>query len=140
MGEKLLTEVGRCLPSHGRNRIAGSGTVVSTLVQLSVRLLMSDRPEVHGTPPSGGMRWISAGTFQMGDDNAYPEEGPAHTVSVGGFWIDECPVTNADFAAFVAETDYLTVAERPLDPATYPGAEPKLLKPAARFSSCLLAP
>ena len=35
------------------------------------------------------MRWIVGGPFRMGDDNAYPEEAPAHTVTVGGFWIDE---------------------------------------------------
>jgi len=92
---------------------------------------MSDRPLVDGTPPNGGMRWISAGTFQMGDDNAYAEEGPAHIVSVSGFWIDELLVANTDFAAFVAETDYLTVAERQLDLAAYPGADPELLKPGS---------
>ena len=122
MGEKLLTEVSRCLLyDSSRNRIAGSGTI--TLVQLSVRPLMSNRPVVDGTPPNGGMRGISAGTFQMGDDNAYPEERPVHAVSVSGYWINEYPVTNGDFAAFVAETDYLTVAERPLNTAAYPGAE-----------------
>ena len=46
----------------------------------------------------------------MGDDNAYSEEGPARTVGVSGFWIDEYPVTNADYAASVAETDHVTLA------------------------------
>ena len=32
------------------------------------------------------------------------------------------PVTNAQFAAFVDATGYVTVAERPLDPADFPGA------------------
>jgi formylglycine-generating enzyme required for sulfatase activity len=77
------------------------------------------------------MRWIAGGTFQMGDDNAYPEEAPAHAVTVSSFWIDEYAVTNADFAAFIAETSYRTVAERPLDPAAYPGAEPELLTPGS---------
>jgi sulfatase modifying factor 1 len=40
-------------------------------------------------------------------------------------------VTNAEFADFVAATGYRTVAERPLDPADYPGAKPELLKPGA---------
>jgi formylglycine-generating enzyme required for sulfatase activity len=60
----------------------------------------------------------------MGDDNAYPEEAPAHPVSISGFWIDVFAVTNADFAAFVEATRYLTLAERPLDPSAYPGADP----------------
>jgi formylglycine-generating enzyme required for sulfatase activity len=77
------------------------------------------------------MRWIAGGIFRMGADNAYPEEAPVHTVTVSGFWIDEYAVTNADFAEFAAATGYRTVAERPLDPATYPGVDPKLLKPGS---------
>jgi formylglycine-generating enzyme required for sulfatase activity len=43
---------------------------------------------------------------------------------------------NADFAAFIAATGYVTFAERPLDPALYPGAQPDLLKPAVSCSAC----
>ena len=57
----------------------------------------------------------------MGSDAHYPEEAPAHAVTVDGFWIDRFAVTNAQFAVFVAATGYLTVAERPLDPGL-PGA------------------
>ena len=97
---------------------------------------MSDRPVTEcipedAPPPGDGMRWIPGGTFRMGDDNAYPEEAPAHTATVSGFWIDEHVVTNADFAAFVMATGYRTVAERPLDPAAYPGADPGLLIPGS---------
>lgn len=77
------------------------------------------------------MRWIPGGTFQMGADGSYPEEAPVHAVTVGGFWIDECAVTNAEFAAFVDATGYRTVAERPIDPAFYPGADPALLVPGS---------
>jgi len=52
-------------------------------------------------------------------------------VTVSGFWMDEHTVTNEAFAAFVAATGYRTVAERPLDPALYPGADPMLLKPGS---------
>jgi sulfatase modifying factor 1 len=38
-------------------------------------------------------------------------------------------LTNAQFARFVAQTGYVTLAERPLDPALYPGALPELLVP-----------
>jgi formylglycine-generating enzyme required for sulfatase activity len=75
------------------------------------------------------MTWITGGSFRMGADFTYPEEAPVHDVTVGGFWIDEFAVTNADFAAFVAATGYLTVAERDPDPAAYPGAQPELLQP-----------
>ncbi len=80
-------------------------------------------------PP--GMRWIPGGGFRMGADLSYPEEGPAHDAAVGGFWIDEYAVTNAEFAAFVAATGYVTLAERPPDPALYPGAPAELLKPGS---------
>ncbi len=85
---------------------------------------------MRGSPPAG-MRWIPGGTFRMGADSFYPEEAPVHAVAVTGFWMDAHAVTNAEFAAFVAATRYETVAERPLDPAAYPGARPELLKPGA---------
>ena len=77
------------------------------------------------------MVWISGGAFLMGSDNHYPEEAPAHRVEVDGFWIDTCAVTNAEFERFVAATGYITVAERPLDPALYPNADPSLAVPGA---------
>jgi formylglycine-generating enzyme len=33
------------------------------------------------------MIWIPGGTFRMGSDQHYPEEAPAHRVSLNGFWI-----------------------------------------------------
>ena len=77
------------------------------------------------------MKWIPSGTFRMGSDAHYAEEAPAHRVSVDGFWIDECPVTNADFRRFVDATGYVTTAERPADVADYPGALPELLMPSS---------
>ena len=73
------------------------------------------------------MIWVPGGTFHMGSDAHYPEEASAHSVSVGGFWTDRCPVTNDEFAEFVEATKYQTVAERPLDPADFPGAPPQNL-------------
>jgi formylglycine-generating enzyme len=74
---------------------------------------------------------IEGGEFRMGSDAHYPEEAPAHQVRVDGFFIDPYPVTNRQFAAFVAATGYRTVAERPLNPADYPGALPHMLKPGS---------
>jgi sulfatase modifying factor 1 len=84
-----------------------------------------------GNPPSPTMAWIPGGTFRMGSDDHYPEEAPAHTVSVSGFWIDRSTVTNREFARFVARTGYVTLAEQSPDPADYPGAKPELLVPAS---------
>ena len=40
-----------------------------------------------GKPPFENMVWIPGGTFIMGSDKHYPEEAPAHEVTVEGFWI-----------------------------------------------------
>ena len=77
------------------------------------------------------MRWIPGGTFAMGSEDFYPEERPVHRVAVDGFWMDEHPVTAAEFRRFVRETRYVTVAERPLDPEQYPDADPELLVPGS---------
>ncbi len=91
---------------------------------------MSEVP-AHGAPANdanvAARVWIPGGEFVMGSDRHYPEEAPARRVSVTAFSIDRYPVTNDDFARFVAATGYVTVAERPLDPAEFPGAPPQNL-------------
>jgi formylglycine-generating enzyme required for sulfatase activity len=77
------------------------------------------------------MTWIPGGTFAMGSADFYPEERPVHQVTVDGFWMDEHPVTVAEFQRFAAATRYVTVAQRPLDPADYPDADPALLVPGS---------
>ncbi|HYE85463.1 MAG TPA: formylglycine-generating enzyme family protein [Vicinamibacterales bacterium] len=60
------------------------------------------------------MKSIPAGEFTMGSDADYgmSNERPARRVRVESFSIDEHPVTNAQFAAFVQATGYVTVAEQ----------------------------
>jgi formylglycine-generating enzyme required for sulfatase activity len=70
---------------------------------------------------------VPAGRFRMGSSGFYAEEAPVREVDVGAFAIDRGPVTVSQFACFVRETGYLTVAERPPDPADYPDADPSLL-------------
>jgi formylglycine-generating enzyme required for sulfatase activity len=67
----------------------------------------------------------------MGADDFYPEEQPVRRVDVAGFWIDVHPVTVAEFRSFVKATGYVTVAERPPEPADYPEADPALLVPGS---------
>ncbi|WP_232496330.1 formylglycine-generating enzyme family protein [Novosphingobium kaempferiae] len=77
------------------------------------------------------MIWIPGGTFAMGSDKFYPEEAPVRRVSVDGFWIDATPVTNHQYAQFVAATGYRTVAEVAPDPAQYPGMTPEMAQPGS---------
>lgn len=74
---------------------------------------------------------LPGGSFRMGSTSFYPEEAPIHTATVGPFAIERHPVTNAQYAEFVKDTGYITVAERPLDPALYPGVAPEDLSPGA---------
>ncbi|HQY88331.1 MAG TPA: formylglycine-generating enzyme family protein [Tepidisphaeraceae bacterium] len=64
-----------------------------------------------------GMVAIPAGEFVMGTDdpNSFPDERPAHKVQLKAFFMDETPVTNAQFRAFVEATGYVTTAEKPVD-------------------------
>src|SRR6201990_3515368 len=74
-----------------------------------------------------GMLRIPGGTFRMGSDRHYPEEAPAHRVSVDEFLIDRTPVTNRQFKQFVKATGHVTFAELPPVPKDYPGALPHML-------------
>ncbi len=92
------------------------------------------------TPPADqreGMAWIPGGEFSMGctDPREIPFGGPdpmadarpIHRVRVDGFWMDRTEVTNAQFAAFVKATGYVTVAERTPKAEDFPDAPPENL-------------
>ncbi|WP_285117472.1 formylglycine-generating enzyme family protein [Leifsonia sp. fls2-241-R2A-40a] len=74
---------------------------------------------------------LDGGAFLMGSDEFYPDERPVHEREVGSFWMDRYEVTNEQYAEFVDSTGYVTVAERELDPAAFPGADPAVLVPGA---------
>ena len=94
-------------------------------------------------PAPKGMVWIPGGKSLQGaiasDTHAMGHEHPRHQVTVDGFFMDEHEVTNAQFAQFVDETGYVTVAEREVDweemkkqlPAGTPKPHDSLLKPGA---------
>ena len=58
---------------------------------VSVHVSHPNRPASSGAPPTPtkdvlkDMVWIPGRTFQMGSDGHYPEEAPAHPVTVSGF-------------------------------------------------------
>ena len=79
----------------------------------------------EGRPPAqqlDAMVPIPQGSFRMGSADHYPEEAPVHRVTVGAFSVRSTAVTNSQYATFVGATGYVTVAERPLNPADFPGA------------------
>lgn len=88
-------------------------------------------------PAPTGMVWVPGGEFSMGaidpgdlgplPPDTVADTRPVHRVYVDGFWMDETEVTNAQFAAFVAATGYVTVAERTPTAEEFPGAPPEAL-------------
>lgn len=74
---------------------------------------------------------IEGGTFRMGSEEFYPDERPVHERTVEPFRIDRYEVTNEMFSVFVDATGYVTVAERDLDAAGFPGADPADLVPGS---------
>jgi len=58
--------------------------------------------------------WVAleGGCFAMGETRVYREEGPIRDVCIDPFDMAATEITNDQFAAFVAATDYVTRAER----------------------------
>ena len=64
------------------------------------------------------MAYIPEGIYNMGSSNpnmSLKRELPQHRVKVNAFYMDIHEVTNAQFSAFVAATNYKTIAEREID-------------------------
>lgn len=107
----------------------------------SIIAIIVDKP-INIVAPDG-MAWIPGGTFKQGavsqDKMAMGHEKPAHEVSVDGFFMDISEVTNAQFAKFVNQTGYVTIAERAIDweemknqlPAGTPKPHDSILQPGA---------
>ena len=100
---------------------------MSILLPLAANAVDGTSSSAVPAPPTADMISIAGGTFLMGSDKHYPEERPAHRVSVDGFWIDRTPVTNERFRKFVEATGHVTFAEIPPNPDDYPGALPHML-------------
>ncbi|HEY3726591.1 MAG TPA: formylglycine-generating enzyme family protein [Solirubrobacteraceae bacterium] len=81
--------------------------------------------------PAKDMVWVPDGEFTMGSGDFYPEEGPVRRIAVDGFWIDEHPVTVAEFRRFVKATGHQTTAELTPAQSEYPNADPELLVPGS---------
>ncbi|WP_034410995.1 formylglycine-generating enzyme family protein [Derxia gummosa] len=69
-------------------------------------------PGSEAAPNRAGMKPVPVGRFVPGADAGYAEERGGREVALPAFLIDEHEVTNAQFAAFVRATGYITEAER----------------------------
>lgn len=76
-------------------------------------------------PPRVSEHLIKPDRQKIGSDEFYSEERPARFVKIEPFWIDATEVTNAQFSAFIDETGYVTIAERPPDPSLLPANAPE---------------
>ncbi len=74
-----------------------------------------------------GMCRLDGGLVSFGCNDFYPEEAPVRQIAVEPFLLDISPVTNAQFAAFVDETRYVTLAETAPNPDDYPGILPHMM-------------
>src|SRR4051812_30824473 len=97
------------------NRFTMIGIIVAAAIAAGIGASSSYRSTATAPPPNAapvGMKWIPGGEFTMGTDdaNSLPNERPAHRVRLDGYWIDETPVTNAQFRRFVEATGHVTTA------------------------------
>jgi sulfatase modifying factor 1 len=107
--------------------------IVAVIALVVVALVPSGAPK---TAPEG-MVWVPGGDFIMGSRDGADDEKPPHRVSVSPFWMDRTEVTNDQFAAFVRDTRYVTVAEKEVDAVKYPGLSAEDRKP---FSAVFVPP
>ncbi len=98
-------------------RIVSAALAAGALMQASACApALPEAAQCVGMAPVAGERdgmvWIPGGAVTMGESPGHPEERPNYQAQVAGFWLDRHEVTNAQFAAFVQATGYVTEAER----------------------------
>ena len=54
-------------------------------------------------PTPAGMAWVPGGPAVIGDDAGEEDEAPAHVVELPGYFIDRLPITNRQYADFLAD-------------------------------------
>lgn len=111
------------------------GQALALIIMLAACNNQPAKQKDHTIPPVveqlNPMQLVPGGEFEMGadDDSGQPDEYPKHLVKIDSFWMDEHEVTNAEFAAFVKATGYITTAEKPISKeeimATLPPGSPE---------------
>jgi formylglycine-generating enzyme len=151
-GSKIVTSLNEDVHAHCKLIVVflSVSFAISTLdcftAQSSAQQNPSDAPD--------GMVMIPAGKFEMGGPtaelrlkiaelipanepccdglkNGFSDSEPKHSVQVNAFYMDKTEVTNKQYAEFVKATDYVTIAERPLDQEKFPGVPKDVLQPGS---------
>ena len=98
--------------------IPPSPCCVPSKVRAEQLILSKERSNSRPQVTSGsteGMVLLDEGRFRMGTDypHGFPAdgEGPVREIRIAPFYIDICPVTNAEFSRFIEATGYRTEAE-----------------------------
>jgi len=92
------------------DKTKGAGSELSTGHDRGRALFSSFKETVCGT--CFDMIAIHKGTFIMGNNDFYEDEKPAHPETVADFYLSKTEVVIRQFKAFIADTHYLTDAER----------------------------
>lgn len=117
----LLVALAGCAKTESASTPVPKAEALTNDLQDPKAPVIVDEP---GSTPAG-MRWIPGGMFTMGTDNPkFPDETPAHRVTLDGFWMDETEVTNTQFKEFVDATGYITVAEKKVNREDLAGQVP----------------
>jgi formylglycine-generating enzyme len=85
------------------------GSQIAFLMVASIALRAAPPPVMQG-PNEHRMRSIPSGDYALG--NSASKRNPYHRVNLAAFRIADAETTNAQFAAFVKATNYVTDAER----------------------------
>jgi sulfatase modifying factor 1 len=91
-----------------------------------------DYPVIPAKRVPPGMVYVPGGEFYRGTKPLPPAEHdslPIRLISVNPFFMDATEVTNAQFAKFVKETGYVTIAEIKPKPEDFPEEQREFLKP-----------
>jgi len=109
----------------GRTRWAVPVVGAAAIITAGAWLLLRPASEIAIATCEGvGPHYVElpGGAFLMGSNDFYPDERPIRQVEAPAISIRGTEVTNAEYAAFVEATGYLTVAERPAPETGEPGS------------------
>jgi sulfatase modifying factor 1 len=115
-----------CQQTENKNSTKMDEGAYCVMENVPSRSVAKAQKDIISGKDSVRMVLVQGAKFTIGSDY-FQDAQPKQEVEVSSFYIDEHEVTNAQFAQFVVETNYVTVAERPLDPKEFPGVDPAML-------------